>query len=112
MPGPKLTAIITALIMITGASGANAEYSLAQLQELERLVLGKKYKSLWAYLQLHPEILAGNDPLAKELQVFVQSTQRGLLNCFAATTVAVVPTVPPPPTAATKNFVATIGASY
>jgi hypothetical protein len=112
MPGPKLMAIITALLMITGASGANAEYSLAQLQELERLILAKNCSSLWAYLQQHPDILAGNDPLAKELQVFVQSTQRGLLNCFAATTVAVLPAVPPPATAASKNFVAAIGAAY
>lgn len=112
MPGPKLMAIITALIMIGGGSGAKAEYSLAQLQQLERLILAKNCSSLWAYLQQHPEIMTGNDPLARELQVFVQSTQRGLLNCFASTTVAVLPTPSVPPVAATQSFIASVGAAY
>lgn len=109
MPNPKLMAVITALIMITGSSGLRAEYSLAQLQELERLILGKNCGNLWDYLQKNPEIMAGNDALARELQVFVQSTQNGLLSCFAARTATIAPT-PLAPTA--PSFVANLSAAY
>ncbi|MCB2135852.1 MAG: hypothetical protein KDE08_07890 [Rhodobacteraceae bacterium] len=109
MPGPKLMAIITAMIMMAATGGARAEYSLAQLQELERLILAKNCGSLWAYLQENPGIMAGDDPLARELQIFVRSTQRGLVNCFSTTVVAVAPPVVP---TTTQNFLAGLGAAY
>lgn len=84
MPAPRLIAIITALMIVAGTPGARAEYSLAQLQDIERLIVSRDCASLWAYLQINPDILAGDDPLALELRIFAESTQRGQIDCFSS----------------------------
>lgn len=86
MPDPRLVAVITAMMLIGGGFGAaaRAEFSLAQLQDLERLVLARDTGALWAYIQAHPEVLQGTDPLAHELRLFAEATARGQLDYYAA----------------------------
>jgi hypothetical protein len=91
MPGPKMIAIVTALLMISGVARGQSGYSLADLEEIDRLISGKDCTSLWSYVRARPELMAGNDALARELRVFVQSTERGMLDCFAARAPAPAP---------------------
>lgn len=86
MPDPRLVAVITAMMLIAGGFGgaARAEFSLDQLQELERLVLARDTAALWAYIQANPEVLLGEDPLARELRLFAEATTRGQLDYYAA----------------------------
>lgn len=107
MPEPRLLAIITALLLIAGAP-ARADYDIAQLQQIESYILQKDCAALWQYLVANPGIMAGNDALARELQIFVAATERGQLDCFAARTAQ---TAVVPPTAAV-NFAATRTAIY
>ncbi len=91
MPNPKLVAVITALVLIAGAAGARADYSLDQLRALEQLVLGKDTAALGAYLAANRGLTEGDDPLARELRGFLQCVEGGRLDCFAsAKTVAAV----------------------
>ena len=84
MPGPKLLAVITALMLLGGTSAARADYDLAQLLEIERLVTQKDTAALGRYLAAHPRITRGDDPLARELRSFVSCVQSGQLDCFAS----------------------------
>ena len=91
MPAPKLIAIITALLLMSGHA-AFAEYSLAQLQEIERYLLTKNNAALLLLLQAHPELTAGDDPLAVELRAFMAANMQTGLLWFSAPTA----TLPPP----------------
>ncbi len=84
MPGPKLTAVITALLLLSGASQLLAAYNLDQLKEIERLVLAKDTAGLGQFLSANPEITVGADPLARELRGFLTCARSGQLDCFAA----------------------------
>ena len=75
MPAPRLLTIITALILLQGQM-ARAEYSLEQLQEIERYVMSKNSAALESLLRSNPELMAGNDPLAKELRSFMENNLR------------------------------------
>jgi hypothetical protein len=81
---PRLVAVVTALTLMGGATALHAEYSLSQLEEIDRLITARNCAGLWSYVQANPDILSGNDPLANELRVFVSATERGQLNCFAS----------------------------
>ena len=81
---PSLMATITALMLVAGTSGLRAEYDLSQLQEIERLVLLKDSGALGRFLALNPQIVSGDDPLARELRSFRNCTQGGQLDCFAS----------------------------
>lgn len=91
MPRPRLIAIITALLCFAQAGGANAAYDIAQLQEIERLIMRKDVGSLRQFLASNPGIMEGDDALARELQSFYGCAQSGGLDCFARRT--------PPPAA-------------
>lgn len=108
MPDPKLTAIITALIFVAGAAPSRAEYNLEQLRQIERYILAKDCGALWQYLVENPGIMEGPDALAQELRVFVQATQRGQLQCFAARSAE----APVPPANNVINFAAPGAAIY
>ncbi len=84
MPNAKLTAVITALMLITGSPGANAAYNLQQLQVIEQLILAKDCGALLGYLQSNPEIMRGNDPLAQELRSFSEGVTGGIIQCLSA----------------------------
>ena len=79
MPSSRLVAIVTALVLVGVAPGAHAEFTLEQLLEIERYIQSKDTVGLWRYLQSNPSLLEGDDPLAVELQVFVDSMESDLI---------------------------------
>ena len=97
MPAPRLLTIITALILLQGQV-ARAEYSLEQLQEIERYVMSKNSAALETLLRSNPELMAGNDPLAKELRSFMENNLRQPFLWFNAPTATLPaePEVAPP----------------
>lgn len=84
MPSSKLTAVITAMMFLAGAPGANAAYNLQQLQVIEQLILAKDCGALLQYLQVNPSIMSGNDPLAQELRSFSEGVTGGIIQCLSA----------------------------
>lgn len=90
MPAPKLIAIVTALLLISGHS-AFAEYSLAQLQEIERYLLTKNNAALILLLQANPALMVGDDPLAIELRAFMAASMQAGLLWFSAPTATLPP---------------------
>ena len=84
MPDARLTAVITALLLIAGGHRADAAYSLAQLQIIESYVLTKNCGGLLDYLNQNQTIMAGNDPLAQELRSFANGVEGGLIECLSA----------------------------
>ena len=77
MPNPRLLAVVTALIMAASAPAAQANYSLIDLQTIEQLIVNRNWNALRTYIDANPELLDGNDPLAVELQAFVESFNQG-----------------------------------
>ena len=71
--------------MLFGAAGPGVaqDYSVAQLEEIERLILSKDLGALWRFLQLHPEFAQGNDPLAQELRLLMAELERGVIGPLA-----------------------------
>lgn len=96
MPSPKLTAVITALLLLSGASQLLAAYNLEQLKEIERLVLAKDTAALGRYLAANPQITMGDDPLARELRDFRGCASSGQLDCFSARRVTIAKPEPDP----------------
>jgi hypothetical protein len=84
MPSPRLLAVVTAMLMIAGAAGGQQGASLGDLERIESFIQSKDCGGLWSFVTTQPGLLEGNDPLARELRVFVASTERGLLDCFAS----------------------------
>lgn len=84
MPDPRLTAIITALMLSAGAAPTYADFSLDELQLIERLVLAKDTAGLGRLLATNPNLIRGEDPLARELRGFNVCYQTGRLDCFAS----------------------------
>jgi hypothetical protein len=77
MDYPRLIAVVTALMLLSGAGAARAEYSLAQLQVIESLISSQNWQALYEFIQANPAILAGDDPLVRELRAFLEAYQRG-----------------------------------
>jgi hypothetical protein len=84
MPNKRLVAVITALMLTTNLYGVRAEYTIEQLEEVERLILQKDVAALWKYIQANPEIAEGQDPLAQELRGFAIGYEQGLVQSFNA----------------------------
>jgi len=84
MPSPRLIAIVTALMFLTGGNAANAAYTLEQLRQIDDLISSKDCAALWNYLIDNPELLQGDDPLAVELRQFVIEVEKGLISCLGA----------------------------
>lgn len=83
MPNSRLLAMITAAVMFAPGPGANAAFTLSELQEIERLILGQDCVSLWSHLRSNPSLVQGNDPLALELRNFSNGINGGLIDCLA-----------------------------
>ena len=79
----RLLATVTALLLFAGSGGTAQDYSVAQLEEIERLILSKDLGALWRFLQLHPEFAQGNDPLAQELRLLMAELERGVIGPLA-----------------------------
>ncbi|MGJ8584392.1 MAG: hypothetical protein ACSHXD_09895 [Marinosulfonomonas sp.] len=84
MLSPKLTAIVTTLILIGGGHSAHAAYNLQQLQQIEQYVASKDCGGLLGYLESNPSIMAGSDSLAVELRNFANGVEGGLIQCLSA----------------------------
>lgn len=84
MPNPKLTAILTALMLSATAMPGFGDYSLEELQLLEQLVVTKDTVGLGRLLATNPQFVRGDDPLARELRGFQTCYQAGGLECFAS----------------------------
>ena len=93
MPDPRLTAVITALIMMGSGHGANAAYNLTQLQIIEGYILAKNCGGLLGYLNQNPTIMAGDDPLAQELRSFADGVEGGIIECLSASAPATEPVI-------------------
>ncbi|MBV1868334.1 MAG: hypothetical protein KUG69_10590 [Marinosulfonomonas sp.] len=83
MPDARLTAVITALLLIGGGHRADAAFNLAQLQIIEGYVLTKNCGGLLGYLNQNPAIMDGDDPLALELRSFASGVQGGIIECLS-----------------------------
>jgi hypothetical protein len=83
MPSPKLLAVITAILCIARGGAAFAAYDLDQLREIERLIQSKDCGGLRFYIDRHPGLLTGRDPLANELRSFASGVDTGLIECLS-----------------------------
>lgn len=70
--------MLTAALFLGASPGAQAAYTLAQLQIIEAYILEGNLTALRLYLQQNPGILEGNDPLAVELREFLVEQQAAL----------------------------------
>lgn len=102
MPDIRLLALITALMLVAGNSPARADYTISQLEEIERLILRKDCGALWLYLQANPGIMTGGDALSVELRAFADATALGRIDCFNAPTASIAA----PATGPVVNFAA------
>lgn len=84
MPNHRLTAVVTAFLLVFAAIGARAEATLEQLQEIDRLLSARDNRALWHFLQDNPGLMAGDDELAVELRNFCLSVTGGKLSCYSA----------------------------
>lgn len=87
MPSSRLVAIVTALVLIGGAPGAHAEFTLEQLLAIEEYIQSRNTVGLLGYLKSNPNLLEGEDPLAVELQAFVDDMEDDLINNLSAASV-------------------------
>jgi hypothetical protein len=83
MPNKRLLAVLTALILASGAPSVNASYTFSDLVEIERLLLEGDWRGLRAHLLRTPALLEGDHPLAAELRDFVASVDGGALGFLA-----------------------------
>ena len=68
--------------MASGPNSARSQASVAQLLELERLLLTNNCDALYTYVITNETVLEGNDPLAQALRQFVQQVRFGLSDCI------------------------------
>lgn len=85
MPNPKLLGIVTALLIISRVTGANAAFTQAQLVDVGRLIESRDCGALLSYLVENPELLVGDDSLAISLRKFTQDVDGGLIPCLSVT---------------------------
>lgn len=90
MPNARLTAIITALILSAATGPGFADFSLDELQAIEQLIVSKDTAALGRYLAANPQLVRGDDPLARELRGFQSCYRTGRLDCFASAQVVKV----------------------
>ena len=83
MPMSRLTAVITALMLSGWSHEACAKYSLLQLQVIEQLILDKDCGALLRYLAENPELMAGEDVLARELRSFVDNVDGKIIQSIS-----------------------------
>ena len=83
MPMSRLTAVITALMLSGWSHEACAKYNLRQLQVIEQLILDKDCGALLRYLAENPELMAGEDELARELRSFVDNVDGRIIQSIS-----------------------------
>jgi len=86
MAQPRLIAIVTALLLMGVGSPALATYTLAQLQDIDRMLSARDWGALASYVRANPQLLESTDALGVELQTFLSSYGRSQLDLFASRT--------------------------
>ena len=81
---PRLLAVVTVLSCFGLGSQAIADYTIAQLREIERLTTESNWGALRAYLTANPELLQGSGELAVELRSFTSDFDNGLIEKLSA----------------------------
>ena len=81
---PRLLAVVTVLSCFGLGSQAIADYTIAQLREIERLTTESNLGALRAYLTANPELLQGSGELAVELRSFTSDFDNGLIEKLSA----------------------------
>lgn len=84
MPDARLLAVITALMLVATVPRAQADFSLDQLKALEQLILARDGTALRRYLAANPQMLRGDDPLARELRGLQSCLYGSGVDCFSA----------------------------
>jgi hypothetical protein len=81
---PRLLAVVTVLSCFGLGSQAIADYTVAQLREIERLTTERNWGALRTYLEANPELLQGSGELAVELRSFTADVDNGLIEELSA----------------------------
>ena len=81
---PRLLAVVTVLSCFGLGSQAIADYTVAQLREIERLTTESNWGALRTYLAANPELLQGSGELAVELRSFTADVDNGLIEELSA----------------------------
>jgi hypothetical protein len=81
---PRLLAVVTVLSCFGPGSQAIADYTIAQLREIERLTTESNWGALRTYLTSNPELLQGSGELAVELRSFTADVDNGLIEELSA----------------------------
>lgn len=84
MQNMRLLAVVTVLSCLGPGSQAIADYTIAQLREIERLTTERNWGALRAYLTANPELLQGSGELAVELRSFTADVDDGLIEELSA----------------------------
>ena len=84
MQTPRLLAVVTVLSCFGLGSQAIADYTVAQLREIERLTTESNWGALRTYLAANPELLQGSGELAVELRSFTADVDNGLIEELSA----------------------------
>lgn len=105
MPHSRLLATITALCLFGGGVQAQSVFTFAVLQDIERLIVSKDCAGLRNYLAADPRLMAGSDPLARELRSFANGVDSGLIDCLSAA-------LPPEPEPAAETIATALADPY
>ncbi len=84
MQTKRLLAVVTVLSCFGLGSQAIADYTIAQLREIERLTTESNWGALRTYLTSNPELLQGSGELAVELRSFTVDVDNGLIEELSA----------------------------
>lgn len=82
MPQSRLTAVLTALMLLSTSRAALAGFSFEQLVAIDGLVAARDYAGLKSFIETNPQVLLGNEPLANELRLFLLKVDTGQLTTF------------------------------
>ena len=84
MAHSRLLTVVTILLMIGGASGAQEEPALDDLLTIEKLIDAREWRALYYFIVANPQLTQGDSPLAVELRSYVDDAKRGRLVGFDA----------------------------
>ncbi len=73
---------LAAGVSLFETNAGRAEATLMQLQTLEVMVSSKNCNGLSSFLRSNPDLMRGDDPLARELRIFSVSSKSGARDCF------------------------------
>ena len=84
MAHSRLLTVVTVLLMVGGAVGAQDEPGLDDLLTIEKLIDAREWQALYYFIVANPQLTEGQSPLAAELRSYVEDAKRGRLVGFDA----------------------------